>query len=518
MKTKRRDNFSSSVIKTIERRVNAKCSNPDCRVPTSGPTVNPDKANNVGIAAHITAAAPGGPRYDGKITAHQRAGIDNAIWLCANCATKIDKDADRYDIDLLNKWKKKAEEDAYKEFGKTPVSRRDHAALKALAFGGLRKTELSDAVSRICNLTATEMEQLDPRFAVDVGYRAGTTSFTLNPIQPVNVSMKVAEDFVFEFETKYSDLVKHGSDLEIDTKAVKFMGSPLFEFQGDLQGKLVISTNVRKPAVLKCTFERKDGTRQVDDIHGELVGGVESVTFNGSAFGGLMKFTQSFFTDPRIVKSCPMSVEIDLASWYERPMRALPYFNKAYEFYESIKMGDKMLALVEIDGMTAFSAGGTFNCENPKGDEYYFLLRHIRNVRSILELLGLDVNFSEKNSITAEEAEFVEQIYQMFFCQQKLKDNKVATATFSMSILPNTSESQINQICESANPIRIAQKFKMPINLWGLIIELPQIIMTYTMATLKKLSPAGKIKAGNSYRFRISPLDDCQLIVEFAKE
>src|SRR4051812_16178668 len=41
-----------------------RCSNPACRKPTSGPLEDPAKAINIGVAAHITAAAPDGPRYN----------------------------------------------------------------------------------------------------------------------------------------------------------------------------------------------------------------------------------------------------------------------------------------------------------------------------------------------------------------------------------------------------------------------------------------------------------------------
>jgi hypothetical protein len=36
-----------------------------------------------GIAAHIAAAAFGGPRYDATLTATQRSAAANGIWVCA---------------------------------------------------------------------------------------------------------------------------------------------------------------------------------------------------------------------------------------------------------------------------------------------------------------------------------------------------------------------------------------------------------------------------------------------------
>jgi hypothetical protein len=40
---KNRDDFSVKVKKTLERRVGARCSAGDCRKPTCGPTLDPEK-------------------------------------------------------------------------------------------------------------------------------------------------------------------------------------------------------------------------------------------------------------------------------------------------------------------------------------------------------------------------------------------------------------------------------------------------------------------------------------------
>ncbi len=64
---------------------------------------------SVGVAAHITAAAVGGPRYDSSLTPKQRASIENAIWLCQGCSRMIDRDTDLYTAQLLRDWKQQAE-------------------------------------------------------------------------------------------------------------------------------------------------------------------------------------------------------------------------------------------------------------------------------------------------------------------------------------------------------------------------------------------------------------------------
>ena len=107
-----RDDFPEKAKDTLAKRVGTHCSNPQCWKLTSGPRDDPAKSVNIGVAAHITAAAIGGPRFDSSLSARQRSAITNAIWLCQNCAKLIDNDAARYTVDLLRQWKTLAEETA----------------------------------------------------------------------------------------------------------------------------------------------------------------------------------------------------------------------------------------------------------------------------------------------------------------------------------------------------------------------------------------------------------------------
>lgn len=108
----RRDDFSLNTKRKLADRVNNLCSNPGCRQPTSGPTVKPDGVTNVGMAAHITAELPGGPRYDCSLSSAQRSDVSNGIWCCYTHGKMIDDDVERYSVQLLRKWKADAEFEA----------------------------------------------------------------------------------------------------------------------------------------------------------------------------------------------------------------------------------------------------------------------------------------------------------------------------------------------------------------------------------------------------------------------
>jgi len=114
-----RDDFTEDVKRALAQRVANRRSNPECGAVTSGPQIDPAKAVNVGVAAHLTAASPGGPRYDDALTPAQRGHASNGLWLCQTCAKRIDSDPVRFTSELLREWRARAEAAADAELGKS---------------------------------------------------------------------------------------------------------------------------------------------------------------------------------------------------------------------------------------------------------------------------------------------------------------------------------------------------------------------------------------------------------------
>ncbi len=114
-----RDEFDEKTKEILAKRVGYRCSNPNCRQLTSGPQSDPDKALNIGVAAHITAASPGGPRYNPRLSSEERKSLENGIWLCQNHAKLIDNDEVIYTVDILNEWKRLSESAALLEIERT---------------------------------------------------------------------------------------------------------------------------------------------------------------------------------------------------------------------------------------------------------------------------------------------------------------------------------------------------------------------------------------------------------------
>jgi hypothetical protein len=112
-----RDDFKEPTKRLIAERAGYVCAFPNCLAPTYGPAMDGGRSVNIGVAAHITAAAEGGPRYDASLTPEQRSSEDNGIWLCSTHAALIDRDVDQFPTHVLHDWKCEIENRAMKMLG-----------------------------------------------------------------------------------------------------------------------------------------------------------------------------------------------------------------------------------------------------------------------------------------------------------------------------------------------------------------------------------------------------------------
>jgi hypothetical protein len=119
-----RDDFSQPTKNLLAKQAGHRCAHPSCGKPTSGADESGTGAINIGVAAHITAASAGGPRYDPALTSEQRKDASNGIWLCQDHAHAIDADDSDFSAEILRTWKRQAE------------ARSFHALMAGMAVGG----------------------------------------------------------------------------------------------------------------------------------------------------------------------------------------------------------------------------------------------------------------------------------------------------------------------------------------------------------------------------------------------
>jgi hypothetical protein len=92
-----RDDFLKPTVDALCKRAAYICSNPDCRVHTLAPSGADDgRFLYIGKAAHICAAADGGPRYESRMSPEERSAPANGIFLCGNCADLAKGAADSF--------------------------------------------------------------------------------------------------------------------------------------------------------------------------------------------------------------------------------------------------------------------------------------------------------------------------------------------------------------------------------------------------------------------------------------
>lgn len=81
------------------------CAFPGCCAP-----IFEDDGQLTGECCHIKAFSPRGPRYDASQTVEERNGVDNLMLMCCRHHAIVDKNVDRYKVEVLQEYKQTHEE------------------------------------------------------------------------------------------------------------------------------------------------------------------------------------------------------------------------------------------------------------------------------------------------------------------------------------------------------------------------------------------------------------------------
>lgn len=101
--------ISSKTKRLLLARSGGYCQNPDCNS-NLYPCFEDGTITSIEELAHIIAKHEDGPRGDNSQLITDRDEYGNIILLCPTCHTKIDKNPDKYSVELLQKWKVDHEE------------------------------------------------------------------------------------------------------------------------------------------------------------------------------------------------------------------------------------------------------------------------------------------------------------------------------------------------------------------------------------------------------------------------
>lgn len=148
VKKNNRDDFSAATKNRLAKQARFHCTNPSCRHLTSAPASVGAKDVNIGVAAHISAAAagPGARRYRADMTPDQRKSHENGIWLCQDCAKMIDSDDNAFSEQVLHGWKRKHADDMWRSI------------VHKVPFGPTMPPTIGEVAARLLKAAAADLE------------------------------------------------------------------------------------------------------------------------------------------------------------------------------------------------------------------------------------------------------------------------------------------------------------------------------------------------------------------------
>ena len=197
-----RDDFSLATKRKLAERAGFRCSFPGCGAPTVGASEDAaDASVSVGEAAHICAAAQGGPRFDSEMTPESRSSIENGIWMCRTHGALIDRDPTTYPAELLREWKLQAEQRSRIDVGRQRGSEPTSQAGSKLTT--VRSTSLS------CSIRNCTTEDIQNRMSAS---RQPETTDSLSVILPTDDQRRWGCDSFF-----WSHLGQYRHELTIAT-------------------------------------------------------------------------------------------------------------------------------------------------------------------------------------------------------------------------------------------------------------------------------------------------------------
>ncbi len=202
-----RDDFTKAVKEALGKRVSFRCSNPDCRRHTLGPQAQDSGSANIGAAAHITAAAPGGPRFDPDLTPEERMNAANGIWLCRTCATLVDADALGYTVEALREWKALAEATASVELRGFRVVPDEHALFRKVEANLPELTgEMRDDLKQ--NPDCREFVLLDKRWSYNKSQHENILVYYFNDHRDLRSKIRTLEHYGFVSDISHNEIAR----------------------------------------------------------------------------------------------------------------------------------------------------------------------------------------------------------------------------------------------------------------------------------------------------------------------
>ncbi|RDS92399.1 hypothetical protein DL347_04300 [Pseudomonas fluorescens] len=482
-----RHDFLQSTVQRLRDRAGNVCSFPDCHVHTHGSAFTGDKAVGVGVACHIKAAAPGGPRYDPKQTKDERRHLDNGIWMCQTHSKLVDADDSAYSVETLRVWKQKAEERSndlinQKSFTECEVKAAvEEGTVSALQRWVNRSDNPFDTpIVEIMKGYEAGLEKLDPRFNVQVDRVEGQCHHIISAAQD-SVSLQLILRDLDQLEGFWEAeraFFEEGRELQIPGAHFKIEGSKLFDAIHERTSQLgqgVVTMGAPKCALNANLYVRTpDGEWAIDTFTCYYTSGSLRTVFSGTALGGFFGVNASYAHDGLNTK---FDLTFNLDAWRGKNILELPGFSRLARAARYFGKGRLVVEIEVGNNVASFDTKSS-----PINEEYHAQLRWM------IEYLDFARKVAEQcsESVILKTFDFDNEIYSALRKYARLLTGAVATTRkagwlcggeftyhegYDLSSFDFSGVSQV---------IRLAQRDSMTFDLFGQVVIAPRVETIYT--------------------------------------
>lgn len=407
---KARDDFTQATIKMLAERVGHLCSNPECRVLTRGAKYGSSGSAGIGVAAHITAAAVGGPRYDAELTKQQRKDYDNGIWLCQSCARIIDVDVPKYPVSVLKSWKVHAEEFSNANIGKRLYDE-----------STVRKEILKSAVEYITNenvssssqlalqavkINEAEFSKLDPRFNVTTNIIDGKVNTYIEPkFAGVEIKIAAADNTDETLHKSLLKLEEEGREFCLDTSQIKVSGSALFEQMFAKPGGVLHAGVVKQKIQCELYVTNNSETLLLASCKADMYGGTKKTIIEGLALNKFLSFSTEMSDKTK------STFTLHTNSWLGKKLDKLPFFPKLFKAVDILSKSGGLKVVhdhPELGEIVVAQTDGRDNCKAFIW-QVISLLEYVHKARIVNKYLNLDFTY-QNFDVPNEEVKALDEI------------------------------------------------------------------------------------------------------------
>lgn len=365
--TPKRDDFLAKTVRLLRDSAGNVCSYPECHVNTHGAKSSGYGALTIGVACHIKAAAPGGPRFDEAQTKDERRHIDNGIWMCQTHSKLIDADDSAYTVETLLEWKRAAEARSNAQLNKKSFTEKDVQSASADgAFNAITRMvnkgndPLETPIVEFMQGYENDLQNLDPRFTVEVNKSGRNYTHIIQVVQD-----KVSIDLVLQNLDKLDDFwaarkafLEEGRELVIPSSHFELKGSKLFEAiqkkaNDSGQGTLILG-GVKKPITGNLYLRTPDGDEVfIESFICYYTSGTVRTVFEGTALEGFVTVKAHC---SHVGEDHKFDLTYNLEAWKGKNILELPRFARLLKAAHKMDKGRLVFDLEVGSNAAAFDS------------------------------------------------------------------------------------------------------------------------------------------------------------------